>query len=445
MSMDDEEQKQLGRRLQRMRQRTGLTQSDAESEADLPDGALSKIENGTRSVDSMELKRLADLYQTSMDELMTGRDEAASDKLATGQRPLLDVRRPYFDEHEVVGLGPLTGRFSSDNLPIVTIVGPSRSGVTTAGLAVPARMGLPVLDVGYEMLSSPYASNGFETLRDVADAISPCVLFFDDVEVLHEQTGSQTHLQNLSDYIRGRPDIGLIVGTHDPDYAEEHNERELVRLTQPDRLHRLLLLKAYAKATNYDLDQLTVAEIDEAIRAARGLGPGGIGSALRNLDRRKPSLTPLTSAFREQNGPDYRHDHTSFDGLELFQSTNLPNTKTNDEASFDELALSLSNTISDLDTRDIAALPARDRDASVAEILRAYRGRSGRGEALLEHLARRYDLDESTRKCIRTIHERSDTPIGTIVLDYGVVGPGELIEAIRAINNDETINRRNEQ
>jgi Zn-dependent peptidase ImmA (M78 family)/transcriptional regulator with XRE-family HTH domain len=63
-------QEELGRRLRRSRERAGITQGEAGRTLDLDDTAVAKIERGKRGVGALELKSLAALYRTSMEDLL---------------------------------------------------------------------------------------------------------------------------------------------------------------------------------------------------------------------------------------------------------------------------------------------------------------------------------------------------------------------------------------
>lgn len=58
--------KSIGRRLQSARKQSGLTQDDVENTLGLNRVTISNIENGKSKVDSITLKRFADLYGYSV-------------------------------------------------------------------------------------------------------------------------------------------------------------------------------------------------------------------------------------------------------------------------------------------------------------------------------------------------------------------------------------------
>lgn len=61
---------ELGGRLRSARERAGITQGEAGQALNLDDTAVAKIERGRRRLGALELKRLASLYRTSVEELL---------------------------------------------------------------------------------------------------------------------------------------------------------------------------------------------------------------------------------------------------------------------------------------------------------------------------------------------------------------------------------------
>ncbi|MGH3146792.1 MAG: ImmA/IrrE family metallo-endopeptidase, partial [Rubrobacter sp.] len=90
-------QVELGRRLRRARERARCTQEEAGQALGLDDTAVAKIERGRRGVGALELKRLASLYGTSVEDLL-------EDHLAEGEVPLTIVMRSMVEV-----LGPKAG------------------------------------------------------------------------------------------------------------------------------------------------------------------------------------------------------------------------------------------------------------------------------------------------------------------------------------------------
>lgn len=65
-------EQQLGMRLRQARERAELTQEGAARALGLDPSAVAKIERGRRGLGALELKRLASLYSTSMEDLLEG-------------------------------------------------------------------------------------------------------------------------------------------------------------------------------------------------------------------------------------------------------------------------------------------------------------------------------------------------------------------------------------
>lgn len=70
----------LGERLREARKRAGLSQEEVASELEVPRSAVSKIERGQQSVDSIQLRRLSDLYGVSLDSLLEPEEEKTTDE-----------------------------------------------------------------------------------------------------------------------------------------------------------------------------------------------------------------------------------------------------------------------------------------------------------------------------------------------------------------------------
>ncbi|WP_433955236.1 helix-turn-helix domain-containing protein [Janibacter indicus] len=66
----DAEQVALGRRLKELREYLGLPQQFVTSATGIPRSAVSEIERGNRKVDSLELRKLARVYKTSVTRLL---------------------------------------------------------------------------------------------------------------------------------------------------------------------------------------------------------------------------------------------------------------------------------------------------------------------------------------------------------------------------------------
>ena len=68
----------LSARLKDAREYRGFSQEEVARHLGIPRTAISLIENGTRRVEALELRRLAELYQTSMEGL-TGNDQSGEE------------------------------------------------------------------------------------------------------------------------------------------------------------------------------------------------------------------------------------------------------------------------------------------------------------------------------------------------------------------------------
>ena len=66
---DDNERTALGARLKEARKYAGFSQEEVARYLDVPRSAISLIESGTRRLDILELRRLAELFECSSDEL----------------------------------------------------------------------------------------------------------------------------------------------------------------------------------------------------------------------------------------------------------------------------------------------------------------------------------------------------------------------------------------
>ena len=68
----------LSARLKEAREYRGFSQEEVSRYLGIPRTAVSLMENGSRRVEALELRRLANLYQTTMDSL-TGLDQEATE------------------------------------------------------------------------------------------------------------------------------------------------------------------------------------------------------------------------------------------------------------------------------------------------------------------------------------------------------------------------------
>lgn len=67
---DKDAQADLGRRLKELREYLGLPQQFVTAATGIPRSAVSEIERGNRKVDSLELRKLAKVYKTSVTRLL---------------------------------------------------------------------------------------------------------------------------------------------------------------------------------------------------------------------------------------------------------------------------------------------------------------------------------------------------------------------------------------
>lgn len=67
---DQQEQASLGKRLKDLRDYLGLPQQYVTDATGIPRSAVSEIERGNRKVDSLELRKLAKVYRTSVSRLL---------------------------------------------------------------------------------------------------------------------------------------------------------------------------------------------------------------------------------------------------------------------------------------------------------------------------------------------------------------------------------------
>ena len=70
-----EERTQLGARLREAREYLALSQDEVAQALNIPRSAISLIETGRRRVDALEIKKLAHLYQRSVDYFTNGEKE----------------------------------------------------------------------------------------------------------------------------------------------------------------------------------------------------------------------------------------------------------------------------------------------------------------------------------------------------------------------------------
>lgn len=74
-------QKQLGEKVKKLREGRSLSQESLASKLNLPRPAISQIESGQRKVDSLELKKIAKLFNVSIDDLLADEKKPAWKKI----------------------------------------------------------------------------------------------------------------------------------------------------------------------------------------------------------------------------------------------------------------------------------------------------------------------------------------------------------------------------
>ncbi|HEY0888663.1 MAG TPA: helix-turn-helix transcriptional regulator [Nocardioides sp.] len=95
----DLEQRALGKRLREIREYLGLSQQYVTATTGIARTAISEIERGNRKVDSLELRRFARAYQTSVGRLL-GEVEESETAFAALERALVDLSPT--DQNEVL-------------------------------------------------------------------------------------------------------------------------------------------------------------------------------------------------------------------------------------------------------------------------------------------------------------------------------------------------------
>lgn len=96
-SAGDLDQEALGKRLRQIREYLGLSQQYVTAETGIPRSAISEIERGNRKVDSLELRKFARTYQTSVGRLLGELEESAS-AFSALERALVELTPQDQDE-----------------------------------------------------------------------------------------------------------------------------------------------------------------------------------------------------------------------------------------------------------------------------------------------------------------------------------------------------------
>lgn len=95
----DLEQEVLGQRLRQIREYLGLSQQYVTAETGISRSAISEIERGNRKVDSLELRKFARTYQTSVGRLL-GEVEGSEAAFSKLERAMVDLTPK--DQEEVL-------------------------------------------------------------------------------------------------------------------------------------------------------------------------------------------------------------------------------------------------------------------------------------------------------------------------------------------------------
>lgn len=80
MGSDEGERKALGARLKEARVYRGFSQEEIGDYLGISRSSVSLMESGARKVESLEIRRLAELYECSVDDLLGGTTEAEEDE-----------------------------------------------------------------------------------------------------------------------------------------------------------------------------------------------------------------------------------------------------------------------------------------------------------------------------------------------------------------------------
>jgi transcriptional regulator with XRE-family HTH domain len=87
--LEPDEAQQLARRLREAREFTNLSQQFVSEQTGIPRSAISDIERGSRRVESLELKRLAELYRMPVDYFLGG--EPAGQLAGSASNPTVEA------------------------------------------------------------------------------------------------------------------------------------------------------------------------------------------------------------------------------------------------------------------------------------------------------------------------------------------------------------------
>lgn len=93
----DLDQEALGQRLRQIREYLGLSQQYVTTATGISRSAISEIERGNRKVDSLELRKFARAYQTSVGRIL-GDLEASASAFSALERAMVDLTPQDQDE-----------------------------------------------------------------------------------------------------------------------------------------------------------------------------------------------------------------------------------------------------------------------------------------------------------------------------------------------------------
>ncbi|MFV0362254.1 MAG: helix-turn-helix domain-containing protein [Suipraeoptans sp.] len=103
----DTEMISIGSRLKARRKELGLTQTDIHAKCGIASGAMSQIENGTRTPSAITLYNLAQVLECSMEWLITGNStDVKNGKFYRKEEELLNGFRELNldDQEEIMGI-----------------------------------------------------------------------------------------------------------------------------------------------------------------------------------------------------------------------------------------------------------------------------------------------------------------------------------------------------
>lgn len=89
----------LGERIKKFREDLGLSQEELASKLSLPRPSISQIESGQRDINSLELAKLAKIFETSVDDLLNiGLEDEKGCKISKKEPPPLHFNKEKFKQ-----------------------------------------------------------------------------------------------------------------------------------------------------------------------------------------------------------------------------------------------------------------------------------------------------------------------------------------------------------